>query len=250
MNKKSVMTIMVLFVITLSGCAAMTTAIEHRNLDISSRMSDTIFLDPVLPDNMKVLLQVKNTSDKDLHLEDVISQRLTAKGYSVTKRIDEAHYLLQVNVLYAGKAKPQDIRSILANGYGGSLGILGGGVLGAAAGGSMHNNARGYMVGGALGALAGGMTETIANAMVKDVTYSVVTDIQLSEKSDVAVDQQVDSNLSQGSQTQIKQVVKTKNYFKRYRTRVASTANKVNLKFEDALPELEASIGKTIAGIL
>jgi hypothetical protein len=143
MNKKSVMTIMVLFVITLSGCAAMTTAIEHRNLAISSKMSDTIFLDPVDPGDMKVYLQVKNTSDKDLHLTDIISEKLTAKGYTLTRDIDEAYYLLQVNVLYAGKAKPQDIRSILANGYGGSLGVLGGGVLGAAAGGSMHNNARG-----------------------------------------------------------------------------------------------------------
>ncbi|WP_084446167.1 complement resistance protein TraT [Desulfosarcina sp. BuS5] len=38
--------------------------------------------------------------------------------------------------------------------------------------------------------------------------------------------------------------------FKRYRTRIVSTANKVNLKYETALPSLQASLSKCIAGIL
>ena len=106
------------------------------------------------------------------------------------------------------------------------------------------------MVGGVLGAVAGGLIGTAADAMVKSVTYSVVTDVQVSEKSDVAVEQEVNSDLSQGSETKIKQVVKSTSNLKRYRTRIASTANQVNLKFEDALSELETSIGKGIAGIM
>lgn len=98
--------------------------------------------------------------------------------------------------------------------------------------------------------LAGGLANTVANAMVKSVTYSVITDVLISEKSDIAVEQQINSDLSQGSETKIKQVVKSTSNLKRYRTRIASTANQVNLEFEDAIPILEASLSEQIAGIM
>ncbi|CZW98072.1 Enterobacterial TraT complement resistance protein [Enterobacter hormaechei] len=36
----------------------------------------------------------------------------------------------------------------------------------------------------------------------------------------------------------------------KYQTRVVSNANKVNLKFEEAKPVLEAQLAKSIAGIM
>uniref|UniRef100_UPI001F296E24 complement resistance protein TraT n=2 Tax=Cysteiniphilum TaxID=2056696 RepID=UPI001F296E24 len=36
----------------------------------------------------------------------------------------------------------------------------------------------------------------------------------------------------------------------RYRTRIVSVANQVNLKFEEAKPELQAQIAKQVSGIL
>ena len=251
MKRKNVITLIaVIFVLILSGCAAMTTAIEHRHLEIDSKMSSTVFLDPVAPELKTVLLQIKNTSDKDINIKDRVINNLAKKGYTVVDDPRRAHYWLQVNILYAGKAEPQTIQTMLANGYGGPLTVLGSGVLGAAAGGAMSNSPRGYMAGGAIGMLAGGLVNTVTNAMVKSLTYSVVTDVQVSEKSDVAVEQEVNSDLSQGSETKIKQVVKSTSNLKRYRTRIASTANQVNLEFEDALSELETSIGKGIAGIM
>ncbi|WP_422491663.1 complement resistance protein TraT, partial [Endozoicomonas sp. ALE010] len=37
---------------------------------------------------------------------------------------------------------------------------------------------------------------------------------------------------------------------KKYQTRVVSTANKVNLKFEEALPELKKGLSNSISGLL
>ena len=239
-----------LAVLALSGCAATMTALEHRNLEVQSKMSDTIFLDPVGPELKTVYLQVKNTSDKDINLQGIISQSLVQKGYTLETDPEQAHYLLHVNVRFAGKAKPMDIQRALQAGYGGAMGTLVGGMVGAGVGHHISDSPRGYLIGGGLGAMAGGLTEGVASALVKNVTYSVITDIQLSERSDVAVEQKLTSDLQQGSQTQIKQTVTTREHFKRYRTRVASVASRVNLKFEDALPQLEASIAKTIAGIL
>ncbi|MBN2569823.1 MAG: complement resistance protein TraT [Deltaproteobacteria bacterium] len=246
MRKMRIIVLALIFVFMLSGCAAMTTAIEHRNLEVESKMSDSVFLDPVGPELKTVFLQIKNTSDKNIDIGGVISSEMISKGYRIESDPDKAHYLLQVNVLFIGKAKPADLRQALAGGYGGLVG----GLIGAGIGHSVTDSSSGYLVGGGAGVLAGGLTERITNALVKNVIYSMVTDVQISERTKMAVEQKVDSDLSQGSQTKIKQVMKTKENFKRFRTRVVSKANKVNLDLEEALPELRVSVGKAIAGIL
>ena len=52
------------FSVILSGCAAVHTSIAKKDLDVQTKMSDTIFLDPVEPDRRIVYLNVRNTSDK------------------------------------------------------------------------------------------------------------------------------------------------------------------------------------------
>ncbi|TLS68729.1 hypothetical protein FEF65_03265 [Mariprofundus erugo] len=56
----------------LSGCAATQTAISKRNLDVQTKMSSTVFLDPVAPEKMTIFVQVRNTSDKQLELDGAI----------------------------------------------------------------------------------------------------------------------------------------------------------------------------------
>ena len=45
--------------LTLSACAATTTAISKSDLDVQTRMSDSIFLDPLPPARRTVFVQVK-----------------------------------------------------------------------------------------------------------------------------------------------------------------------------------------------
>ena len=74
------------------------------------------------------------------------------------------------------------------------------------------------------------MVSTIANAAVKDVFYVAFTDIQISEKTREGVtwqrNLQVDTSQAIGGSEQT-MVAETTNE-KRYRTRMMSTANKVN----------------------
>jgi hypothetical protein len=100
-----------------------------------------------------------------------------------------------------------------------------------------------------VGGLLGAGTELVADSLVKNVTYSMMVDLQISERSDVAVEQTMESDLTQGTSTQIKQTAKSKNDLMRYRTRVLSTANKVNLDFAEAQPVLEEEISRAISGI-
>lgn len=88
-----------------------------------------------------------------------------------------------------------------------------------------------------------------ADAMVEDVNYSMVTDLQISEHSKVKVTTDNISALRQGTSGIKLQTSSTEGDRAKYQTRVVSNANMVNLKFEGALPVLEAQLAKSVANI-
>ena len=58
-------TLVIVFAMSgLSGCGTMHKAIKHGKLDVQTRMSETVFLDPVADNKRTVVLQIRNTSDK------------------------------------------------------------------------------------------------------------------------------------------------------------------------------------------
>ena len=200
--------------VLLSGCAATHVAISKRDLDVQTKMSSTIFLDPVPKDKQTIYLQVRNTSDRpDFRIEDSIRSGIAGRGYKIVTDAGQAHYMLQINVLQAGKIDPAAAQAAFAAGYGGAMaGVLAGAAVGS---GSTRD--------AAAGGLLGGIIETVSGAFVKDVTYSIITDLQISERNGGG--------------------------WKRYQTRVLSTANKVNLEFPEAQPNLEKGLIASISGL-
>ena len=228
---------------SLSGCAAVQTAISKSDLDVQNKMTDTIFLDPV-PDSQKtVYVQIKNSSDqRDLDLASDITAGIEANGYSIVTDMPRAHYLLQVNVLQVGKMDPSAAERMFAGGYGSAFGT-------AAAGATVGALASSSWMGAGIGGLVGAAVATVADAAVKDVTYTIITDVQVSERSKVAVKERTNQRLQQGrSGTRDVSAEETTDW-KRYQTRVMSTANQVNLSLESALPPLKAGTARSIAGI-
>ena len=114
----SIMTALVI----LSGCAAVHTSIAKKDLDVQTKMSDTVFLDPVSPDKKVVFVQIRNTSDKPFDIEGPIVTAIAARGYRITLNPDEAHFRLLGNVLSVAKASPTAAEAALASGYGGVFG--------------------------------------------------------------------------------------------------------------------------------
>ncbi|HBP90036.1 MAG TPA: conjugal transfer protein TraT [Nitrospiraceae bacterium] len=228
----------------LVGCAAVHTSIRKRNLDVQTKMSDTIFLDPVGPDKKVIYVEVRNTSDKEnFDVEGELKEKITKRGYRVTDNPDEAYYRLQANVLSVAKTTPEEAAQMLAGGFGAPL-------VGAAAGA-----AAGGVVGGAGGGVAGGilgMLGTVAvDAFVEDVMFLCVTDIQLVEKAPEGVIVRSDSaqNLAQGMAGTQNQTYSEVGKFKKYRTRVVSTANQMNLVYEDAAEPLTRGLARSLAGL-
>ena len=113
------------------------------------------------------------------------------------------------------------------------------------------NGARGLGIGAGVGGLAGGLAETVANAMVKDVLFVAITDIQISQKTKEGVTgtQKTKADIAQGTGTKVEQVFDEVVKEKKYRTRVMSTANQVNLEYKDAAPELNAGLTRVLAGL-
>ncbi|WP_273759510.1 complement resistance protein TraT [Pantoea ananatis] len=226
----------------LSGCGAMSTAIQKRNLDVKTQMSQTIWLEP--SSNKTVWVQVRNTSDKDMgDLYGLIGQDLQAKGYTLTSSPDAANYWVQANVLKADKMDLRQAQGFLSNGYEGAA-------MGAALGSGItayNGNSGGAVLGAGL---AAGIIGMAADAMVQDVNFTMVTDLQISERSKAAVTTDNVAALSQGTSGVTLQTSSEQGNRLKYQTRVVSNADKVNLKFETAKPVLEAQLAKSIAGIM
>ena len=228
-------------VVLLTACTASQVALQHHSLETQTKMSDTVFLDPV-PDAQKTIyVAVKNTSDQEVNVQDALKSDLTAHGYKVVNSLDSAHYILQANILSVSKMKPEEVSHALSGGYGSVLtGAVAGGAVGALSG-----NSTAALAGG----IIGGVTGMVADSLVKDVNYAMITDVQVSERTNIKVTQDNKSDLKNGSSSMSVQRSTENSDFKRYRTRIASTADKVNLSFVDAKPSLEAGLVKSLSGI-
>jgi hypothetical protein len=234
-----------LVALSLAACGATTTAISKRNLDVQTKMTESIFLDPVPADQRTVFVQVRNTSDKpDFDIEPAVRASIESRGYRVVDDPTNAHYLLQANVLQAGRSTDEAAENVFAGGFG-SMAL--GGAAGAGAGRVLSENP-GVIIGGAL---AGAAVSAVADAFVQDVTYRNISDVQVSERAGagVVVTESARQELTQGTAgSRVLSSTETSDW-KRYRTRVMSKANQANLEFEEAAPVLVAGLTRSIAGI-
>lgn len=225
--------------LSIYGCAATTTAIRYSDLDVQTKMSTTIFLDPVAPNEKTVFIQLRNTSDKQLNIDPQIKGAIAAKGYKIETDPSKAHYILQANVLQVGKTDASALEQSQMAGFGGvAAGVAAGAVLGGSRAGA----------GAVVGGLAAGAAEGILGSLVKVVYFSMITDVQISERVKGPVSQQFKADLKQGTSSTTTQTSASTSNMKRYQTRIISSARKVNLEFAEALPHLEQGLVNSISG--
>ena len=223
--------------LTMVSCSTMHTVISKRNLDVQTKMSDTIWLEPAAANQKTVFVKVSNTSGKNLNIEQKIISVLSAKGYRIVNDPAEAKYWLQANILKVDKVNLDS-----DNGFSdAALGAGIGGVLGAQRSGGV-STAIGW-------GLAGAAIGTLADALVDDTAYAMVTDILITEKTGRNVQTSTRNSVKQGNSGSMTSTSSVSSNMEKYSTRVLSTANQVNLNFNSAIPLLEDELGKVIAGI-
>jgi hypothetical protein len=137
---------------------------------------------------------------------------------------------LNVYVLNLEKTSPTATEAALGAGY-----TCGAVLAGAAAVGAMGNSSNRYR-GAAAGGLIAGTADFISGSFVKDVTFMLVADVQIKEKARRGVmvrkDSKVDAKISDAGTS--RQTVSEVSNMKEYRTRIVTTANKVNLELAEA----------------
>ena len=202
-------------IVLLTSCAATEVALSHKNLDTQTKLSKTIFLDPVADSQKTVFLVVKNTSDQDINITSALKSSFQMQGYRVMNAPASAHYMLQVNVLSASKMSKSASEKALGGGFGSAVA---GGLTGATVG-SFSGNSNVALAGGLVGGVAG----LVADSLVKNVNYTLITDIKITEHK--------------------------KGHDAHFKTRIVSEANQVNLSFDKAKPMLEKGLVRTLVGI-
>ena len=156
---------------SLVGCNTASKMIKHGNLEVETKMSETVFLDPIDDNKKTVLLQIRNTSDKSgLEIESKIRSAIESKGYRIVNSTQSANIMIQANVLQVGKSTLENPFQVLTGGYGSGLeGFATGAAIAGATGGSGRS-----MLG--IGLITG-IGNTVLDAAVEVVNFTMITDL-------------------------------------------------------------------------
>lgn len=224
---------MLAVVTAVSGCSAIHTSTAKKHLNVQTKMSESIFLEPVAPEKRIVYVQIRNTSDKpNLYVAEAVKKGIRANGYQITDNPEIANFWLQANILQVGQRNDDD--------FSGADGAL----TGAAIGSTMGNGD-----GKVAMAVAGALLATMIDASVHDTYYTMITDIRISQRTKAMVTESQHSSMNQG--TSGKQMTKSteQTHWKRYQTRIVSVANKANLQFEEAQPALINGLTQNLSNL-
>jgi outer membrane lipoprotein SlyB len=229
----------------LSGCAATNTILSKKELDVQTKTSTAIFIDPVAPAKRTVFVDVKSSVQE---FDRAVFKKLLKDSFAVNdnnyRLVDDpeqAQFVLSAFVLNLENASPSASDQALNRGF------EGGGVLaGAAIGGAARGDWKGAVAGGVVGA----GVDMISGALVKDVTYMLVCDIQIKERTKngglVKRATDISTRVSDAGYTQ--QSIDETSNMKEYRTRIVTTANKANLKLEEAAPLIYSKTASAMSG--
>lgn len=231
---------LIFFSVYLGGCSAIYTSMAKSELHSETKMSKTIFLEPMSPEKRIVFVQIRNTSDQPaFSLQEQIREKLAQRGYKLTDDPEKANYWLQANVRKVTQDDGQYGEYALNKGF---QGAVTGGYIGSAFGGG--DGKIGAVVAGALIGMA-------VEASTSDVYYTAVTDVLISVRArdGEVLETQENQRISMGANGSKRISTSGTTNMRQYTTRIVSTANKVNLSYDEAAFTLRNGLINSISGI-
>jgi len=126
--------------ISMSGCAGSSfskvgTSITGEKVELTkkdvhakTKMSETIFLEPVAPEDQIIYFRFRNTSDEELTIVNRLKAAFEKKGFQITRDPKKANFIVQANLLKIGVIDESEQKSYLGSGFGGAA-VAGGAVL-------------------------------------------------------------------------------------------------------------------------
>lgn len=239
--------ILLFSIIILTSCGAIDKNVKYGKLDLQTKMSETVFLDPLTEGRNTIYIKTTNTSgQRDIDIHGQIAGSLISKGYNIVKDASKAHYVLNVNVLRLGSLKDGEDPFMPLQGGGISDSVAGTAMVGAGLGAVATNDRSGALAGALIGAGIG----YLSDAMVKVVSYNVVTDVQILERNyNSPITKKVRTKSKKSETGYIEEEYTEESKWKKYNTRIITAAARTNLKFEEISAQLQQAISSSIAGI-
>lgn len=196
-----------------SGCAHTINAIEHAQMQVNVKMKDSIFLTP--GKNRKVYVRMTNTSEmQEIALDNLLADKLAAKGYERVADPEQAAYCLQVNVLYFDLMKK-------------------------------GMTPDGMLVGSASGALAGA---AVGAAFHVD-TYAGAIDMQISERGKAVGTATTVATALQGASGSTTTETKPQTNVSTYQTRLVAGATQTRIDKTEAAQVVAQKLADQISAI-
>ncbi len=254
----------------LSGCTALHTSVKKSELDIQMRMNQTIYLDPVEPEQRTVFLDIRQTAaEYQQPLMRDVAALLSQRGYLLVNEPSRAQYWLQVNIRTVLNLPPQqvlreqygmneqEISDFMHPGRAPAPPRQRSGAalpLGVYADAHYGGNIDGRDLVKALAVVAVIVgAEYVGNQVVKDKYYTLVADIQIAERinpdSPSLVQTQSEQQLWQGDSGQLELLWEQQTDRRKYQVKLLGFANKANLTWEEAEPALHQGLLRSLSGI-
>ena len=213
-----------LLALTLGGCGAIFTKASKSELVLQTQASDAIFFEPYPASHKSVYLNVRDTTGKNVDVAGPIAGALLVKGYKIVEDPADAFFVLQAQVVRVEQSDLREAQRLLGEGGPGSDA----GGTGAGIGALLAATADGNQEAVVGATLLGGLIGTLFDASVKDILFVMVTDVEMRQL------------VTEGSDKG----------WNKHSTQIISTANKVNLEFDEAVFGLTSELGKSISGFL
>jgi hypothetical protein len=218
-------------------------AITKQDVHAKTKMSETIFLEPVDPKDQIIYFKFRNTSDEELEIMQKLKAKFESMGFIVTRNPKKANFMVQANLLKVGQMDENEQKNYLASGFG----------VGAAAAGVTMLTGGGYGRAGTAGLIGAVEGLGIEAARVKDVHYAMVTDVEIRQRpmkgETVTQNDSMSGQMGRGSVSKQSSTMENVQW-KKYRTRIVSSAYAPGLEFEQARPFLEDGLVKSLAGTM
>lgn len=205
---------------TLAGCATSRMMIRYGNLTAQTEMSESVFLELRSDLPQTVYISEASTAGRELTVRPTLDRQLTESGYTLVDTADEATYIIQINHLRLAELEltgNQTINDAIAAAWlSGAGAALATDILGAP---------------GAAGevGLAVGVLSFVLDARTKHIAHTLTTDVLVTERVPAS-----------GAERE----------FRYHETQIVSSASKVNLGLEDALPAMISGLSRSLAGLL
>lgn len=245
---KRLATVLCLFlVLTIAGCAGMTTALKYRDLEMNLDTGREIFL-PEIQRN-KIALRVTDSTDTGVGKEVAAKAKsiLVKRGYVIVEDKKQADFIIYPKLsLIADKLAASELHPSSPAG-GAATGAVGGALVGASSG-----DVAGTLIGAGVGAIAGGIGSTLADNLVSLGTIRIKGEVEVKEKLDNEIDVSIDTKTNAGKHTTVRKSEIRQTKYQSYRGDFLVKAKQTNLDWQTCTEDAEcyaAFINKVALGI-